>query len=173
VAATRQSWTNLQPMPPKRASLELARSFTAQEYERIRLGFVPESMEDKWFMFTEADTLYIYRSWTGHCIYELHFTRQGERYTANEIFANRDQSQYTSLGVAYDERLLTFLIESLLLGERSPLPLSKDLPAGTASELHLSHIVGAGQRSRAETQTLTPGDLLRWIWNWVRWLLRR
>src|SRR4051794_8426430 len=86
--ATRQSWPNIKPLPDQRSRLSLQRVYTEQEYERIRLGFIPERMEDKWFMFNEEDTLYIHRSWTGDCIYQLTFVKEAAGYAVSEAFAN-------------------------------------------------------------------------------------
>src|SRR3954447_8404802 len=120
--ATRQSWPNIKPLPDQHSRLPVQRVYTAQEYERICLGFIPERMEDKWFMFNEEDTLYIHRSWTGYCIYQLTLIKDDTGYAVSEAFANRDESQYSGGDNFYDEKLLVFLIDSLLLNKHSPLP---------------------------------------------------
>ncbi len=171
--ATRQSWPNLKPLPDQRSRLSLQRAFTEQEYERIRLGFIPERMEDKWFMFTEEDTLYVHRSWTGDCIYQLTFIKEGINYFAGEAFVNRDETQYSGGGDTYDEKLLMFLIDHLLLRENYPMPLPADLPAGIATELHYHHVLGAGQRAEAGPLNLTMRGMLGWLWRWLIWLIKR
>ena len=163
--ATRQSWTNA-PMPEKRSRLVLRREFTEGEYESIRYGLVPEQMEDKWFIFLEGDTLYFHRSWTGHCIFQLTLKREGEKYAASDALVNRDASQYGGTDDVRDERLLTYLIDNLLLGGRTLLPTPKGLPAGIHTDLYHHHVAGAG-RGRAET----PGEKRKRGWLW-RWLMR-
>ena len=171
--ATRQSWPNLKPLLAQRAQLSLHRAFTEQEYERIRLGFIPERMEDKWFMFTEDDTLYIHRSWTGHCIYQLKLTQEDTNYVVSEALVNRDESQYAGGDDSYDEKLLMFLIDYLLLGKSGPLPMPANLPAGIATELHHHHVLGAGQRADVGTIHLTIRGTLGWLWRWLTWLVKR
>lgn len=80
-------------------------------------------MEDKWFIFLEGDTLFFHRSWTGHCIFRLTLTREGEKYAVSDALVNRDAGQYGGADDVNDERLLTYLIDNLLLGGRT-VPLS-------------------------------------------------
>jgi hypothetical protein len=171
--ATRQSWPNITPLPAERSQLSLQRVFTEQEYERIRLGFIPEVMEDKWFMFTAADTLYVHRSWTGQCIYQVTFTKEGISYAISEAFANRDENQYSGSDDIYDGKLLIFLIDHLLLKESYPLPVPANLPAGIATELYHHQILGAGQRAEAVPIHLTMRGMLGWLWRWLTWLIKR
>jgi hypothetical protein len=171
--ATRQSWPSLKPLPAKRSRLSLQRAYTEQEYERIRLGFIPERMEDKWFIFAEHNTLYIHRSWTGYCIYQLTLIKEDTKYAVSEAFANRDETQYSGGENPYDEKLVMFLIDHLLLGKRSRLPMPFNVPAGIATELHHSHVLGAGQRAEAEPINLTIRGTLAWLWRWLLWLIKR
>lgn len=169
--ATRESWTNLQPLPAQRAALSIQREFTQQEYDQIRLGFIPERMEDRWCIFLEQVTLYVHRSWTGYCIFQLSLVKEGATYQAREAFANRQQSQYGGTDAEYDEELLAYLISSLLLRERSMAPMGADVPAGIATELHHQHVFGAGPREAAEPINLTLRGMLSWLWHWLRWLV--
>jgi hypothetical protein len=171
--ATRDSWKNLQPLPALRSQLAVQRVFTEQEYQLASSGFIPESMEDKWFIFAEAGTLYLHRSWTGHCIYQVSMVKEGPSYVIGEAFANRDPSQYAGMDDGYDERLLMFLIDSLLLGMRAPLPLPVNQPAGIATELHLHHAVGAGQKTAARTVRLSLWGMVKWLWHWLFWMIKR
>jgi len=171
--ATHESWSNLKPMPAQHAQLSLQRAFTEHEYAQIRLGFIPEHMEDKWFIFTEDDTLYIHRSWTGHCIYQLTLSQEGTNYVVSEALVNRDESQYSGSDDLYDEKLLIFLIDYLLLNKSGPLPMPGNVLAGIATELHHSHVLGAGQRAEAGPIHVTIRGTLGWIWRWLVWLVKR
>ena len=171
--ATRQSWPNITPLPAQRWQLSLQRAFTEQEYERIRLGFIPEAMEDKWFIFTEEDTLYVHRSWTGHCIYQLTLIKEDTDYLVGAALVNRDESQYSGGDDSYDEKLLMFLIDHLLLNKSSPLPLPTNLSAGIATELQHHHILGAGQRAERGPIHLTIRGMLSWLGRWLIWLIKR
>jgi hypothetical protein len=172
-SATRQSWPNIEPLPAQRAQLSIQRAFTEQEYERVLLGFVPEHMEDKWFMFVEEGTLYVHRSWTGHCIYQAKLSKQGSGYVVTEAFANRDESQYSGSNDSYDEKMLVFLIDHLLLNKKYPMPMPGNVHAGIATELHYSHVLGAGQRADPEPIHLTIRGVLGWLGRWLIWLIKR
>lgn len=45
------------------------RRFTAEELERVKLGVIPQEMEDHWSIFFEKGWLYFVRSWTGYTAY--------------------------------------------------------------------------------------------------------
>src|SRR5690606_16971622 len=51
--------------------------WSAQEWERIRLGFRAPTMDDKWHALVEGDRLHLHRSWTGHGVYEADFAADG------------------------------------------------------------------------------------------------
>jgi hypothetical protein len=167
--ATRQSWPNVQPLPEQRAPLSLQREFTDEEYELIRRGLIPEAMEDKWFIFLEGDVLYFHRSWTGFCIYQLNLGKEGAGYAVAAALANRDASQYSGGGDGYDVKLLTFLIDNLLLGKVSTFPVPAGVPAGMATGLYHHHVAGVGPRARA---TREKTSALGWVWAWLKWLVR-
>jgi hypothetical protein len=166
--ATRRSWTN-HPLPEKRSRLMLRREFTGQEYEALRRGLIPEAMEDKWFIFMEGDTLCFHRSWTGFCIYQLRLRKEGEGYAVDEALVNRDPGQYAGGGEAYDVKLLTFLIDVLLLGKVSTFPVPAGVPAGMATGLYHQHVAGVGSRVREKRER---AGATGWVWAWLKWLLR-
>jgi 8-oxo-dGTP diphosphatase len=171
--ATRQSWPNIKPLPAQHSGLTIQRTFTEQEYEKILLGFVPEQMEDKWFMFVEDDALYAHRSWTGYCIYQLVLVKDEGGYVAGETFVNRDEIQYSGKDDLYDGRMLMFLIDHLLLGVNYPMPMSATVSAGIETELHYQHVLGAGQKAEPQTINITMRGMFGWLWQWLRWLVRR
>ena len=162
--ATRQSWSSIQPLPAQRAPLALERVFSEQEVEAIRLGLIPDRMEDKWFIFFEEDTLYVHRSWTGYCIYQLRLREDGAQYTVVDAFVNRDPSQYSGTDDGYDERLLLFLVENFLLGRRYRLPMAANVPAGIVTELYHHHIIGAGPKAEATPERKSKRG---WLWRWL------
>jgi len=109
-------------MPRQRAQLLLDRSFSTEEMDRIRRGFIPEAMEQKWFIFFERNRLYVHRSWTGYCIYIAHFKKNPGGYVLSGAEVNRDPKQYDETDDAYDGRLLSWLIDGALLGRARPFP---------------------------------------------------
>ena len=51
--------------------------YSLEDLERIRWGFVPRAMEDKWLMVVEDEQLFICRSWTGQLCYVAHLSPDG------------------------------------------------------------------------------------------------
>ena len=138
--ANRNSWKALS-LPTQRAKLQLARTFTEQDYHRLEHGLIPKVMEDKWFIFMENDVLFFHRSWTGVCIYEVHFDDQR---TVAEVWVNRDREQYKETDDEYDRRLLTFIIDNLLLGQNTPFPMPSNLPGNLPKGAFQHSVSGTG-----------------------------
>ena len=167
--ATRQSWGNIQPLPQQRATVSLERTFSEEEYELIRRGVIPEMMEDKWFIFLEEDVLYFQRSWTGFCIYQVRLKKEGAEYRVVEALVNRNSSEFSTTDDKYIVDLLNFLIDSFLLQLPSRFPIPAGVPTGIATGLHHHHVAGVGPRARQEREPISPG---RWLWEWLKWLIR-
>jgi hypothetical protein len=112
--AIHANWQTL-PLPAARASIPIAREYTATEYARIAQGFIPRDMDDRWFIYLEGDTLALHRSWTGACIFLVRFAPAGEGYRIAEAWANRDPTQYRVTDVHADATHIARLIDLLLL----------------------------------------------------------
>jgi hypothetical protein len=52
--ATAKSWDH-KPMSQEREEIPYQDEFTELEMEQIRLGYIPEVMEEKWFIYMEGD----------------------------------------------------------------------------------------------------------------------
>lgn len=102
-----------QPLPGCVAALPFTRSFSADEFGRLRQGLVPEVMEDRWFVVWHDDALWLHRSWTGLCIYRVRFAAEGERFAGAEVLVNREPGQYTGTD-AHDLRSLDALLDTVL-----------------------------------------------------------
>ena len=138
--ADRNSSQNL-PLPTQRAKLNIERTFSEQEYNRLSQGLIPSVMEHKWFIFMENEVLSFHRSWTGICIYEVHFD---DKRVINEVWANRDNRQYRETDNEYDEKLLMFLIDNFLLGQNTPFPLPNNIPNNLPKGLYQHNVSGTG-----------------------------
>jgi hypothetical protein len=116
------------PLPPQRSTVALDRRFSAHEIQRMRLGLVPEEMEDKWFVYWENDRLFFHRSWTGNCIYIVRFAAEGDSYRMVEAEVNRDPEQYREINNALDVRMISYLIDVLLLKQDAEFPSEEQDP---------------------------------------------
>lgn len=119
--ATHNDWKT-SPMPARRATVRLDRAFTDTEMSLIRDGLVPDQMEDKWFVYFEKDVLYFHRSWSGVCIYEVRFHVDSHGYRMIEADVNRDPSEYAQTNDQFDARLISYLIDVLLLRHGACFP---------------------------------------------------
>ena len=70
-------------------------------------------MDDRWLCFMEDDWLYIHRSWSDICVYQVRL-RDNE---VAEAWVNRDPQQYRETNDATDSRLLSSLLARLAHGE--------------------------------------------------------
>ncbi len=119
-------------MPAQRAALALDLAFDETEFQKLAAGSVPEAMEDKWFICFEHPWLYLHRSWTGFCVYQVRFESDGERHRVAEVIANRNSEQYREQGDAQDALLLTILLFNRVGRESEPLwqKYKAGLPSG-------------------------------------------
>ena len=67
-------WSQLKPMEGPRWPIRCGHAFTAEDLARLREGLWPRSMDDRWAVHLEGDTLRCWLSWTGTCIYETRIT---------------------------------------------------------------------------------------------------
>lgn len=104
--------------PEKHVEVPLDLFFDAEAMTQIRKGFLPMAMEDRWFASFEEPVLSLHRSWTGFCIYRVHFTESGQGWRARSAFVNRAPDQYGETDVELDRKQIAELIAVLLVGAR-------------------------------------------------------
>ena len=90
--ATRSDW-KIQPMSELRTQLRVEEIFTKEEYKYLSWGFIPVSMDDKWFIYLEDYWLYFHRSWTGFCIFKVRLEKFEDGYSIAEAWVNDDPEQ--------------------------------------------------------------------------------
>jgi len=130
----------IKPLPDERATIELNRDFSTDEFEQIRFGVVPEEMEDKWFIYWEDGALYFHRSWTGICLYVVRFSCNEDGATMISADINRDRGEYKNTDDSHDAKMITYLIDVLLL--RKPAAFPSKSPSKTRAALEQWSLVG-------------------------------
>lgn len=95
---TKNDW-DIMPMPEKNTQFTIKRKFSKSEIERLKRGHLPEEMEDRWFYYYEDGKEYIYRSWSGICVYIVEFNFKNNKHT---VTANRDENQYNNTDIEED-----------------------------------------------------------------------
>jgi hypothetical protein len=113
-ATCKEDWKN-RPMPRRSAKISLEISYDDGAMRRIRNGFLPKEMEDKWFAWFDDPVLHVHRSWTGFCIYQITFVPDREGWRATFASVNRDQKQYTGTSDRMDRQEISTLIDHLLV----------------------------------------------------------
>lgn len=111
--ATKSSWKN-SPLSTHREIIPFEGFYTDNEAVNICNGLVPESMDDKWFIYSENDWVYFHRSWTGHCIYKLKLDGASAGVRVTEAWVSRDSSYYNSPGADAKVEILSNLIRSIV-----------------------------------------------------------
>lgn len=119
--ATRYSWVR-QPLPPQQRTLAIDVRLDANQAERLRRGFIPKAMEQKWFAYFEDGVLYQHRSWTGMLIFVTPFRPDGLGLRATRTLVNQDPEQYS----VTDERELRHSVEGLIR-DLASAPANEDL----------------------------------------------
>lgn len=115
--------------------------FSRADYERITAGLMPAAMEDKWFIYFVAPSLFLHRSWTGKAVDRVDFdvdetgARVREAVCASDVLVSQNADDQA--------RLLGFLISNLLLKRGEPFPLPRN-PAVGPPGLYQHHIAGTG-----------------------------
>lgn len=146
--ATSKSWKT-QPLPAKRARLKLERLFSAAEREALRAGFIPEAMEDKWFIYESRGWLSFHRSWTGVCVYRIRLRETPTGAEIAEAWVNRKTDEYSCVDDAYDAGLVSWLIDVLLLKRPARFP-DTGLPEGPGLLRRWADVGRAGLAEGAE-----------------------
>ena len=114
-------------MPAAQKELSLSGVYTDEEYEQISSGFLPQSQQDKWFIYFEDEWLYFHRSWTGTCVFQLQIVLGNCKYHATKAIVNRDPEQYRNTNDQQDVQMIAYLIDQLLLGRFATLPTPKNM----------------------------------------------
>lgn len=86
--ATKNDWSDLQPMPPLYEDLKIELHFNGSHMRNLRRGFIPVDQDQKWFLYFEDNILHIHRSWTGLKMYEVLFDDDDEGGVACRVRIN-------------------------------------------------------------------------------------
>lgn len=107
------------PLPECRIEIPLDLFFEEEEAERLQRGLNPEEMEDRWFIYWEGDALYCHRSWTGICMFVVHFERRGAVWLAVKAEVNDAEGHFSKSGAMDAGRWIADLLASLIRADRS------------------------------------------------------
>ena len=108
--------------------------------ERIRAGYVPHIMDEKWFILMEGDRLFLHRSWTGMGVYEATFAPAAGGYVIESAVVTGDESQYGRSSDETESRVLEKIITGHLLRESTSGAETADLDPHLRWELAVPNV---------------------------------
>ena len=110
-------------------------AYDSEQFARLKMGFIPKEMEDKWFVYYDEPHLFFHRSWTGQPVYRLRLIRVPNGAEVTEALWAKDLADHSSnwdLAASpdwYSEfqvRLLDVVVSNLLLGQSKPFFMQTD-----------------------------------------------
>jgi 8-oxo-dGTP diphosphatase len=126
-AAKPSDW-EIDEMVSGHSTFALDRLFPGRQMKRIRLGVIPEQMEDKWFIYWLDDALYFHRSWTGLCAFIVRFAAEGKGSRMISAKAHRAPGEDNETRDPQDAAMISYLIDALLLHVDAPFPSDEEDP---------------------------------------------
>lgn len=93
-------------MPNNVENFTLEKKLDDKYIELLKLGYLENSMDSKWFMYCEDNKMYIHRSWTGYCIYIVELSNKGFL----DVLVNRNEKQYAETNLEFDRFFVDHLI---------------------------------------------------------------
>lgn len=80
----------MDPKLPVKVNIDL--KLTNEQYDKLKYGYCPDSMDDKWYIQLIDNYLSIGRSWTGHCHFKAHVKEIAVGYIITEVLVATDDS---------------------------------------------------------------------------------
>lgn len=84
---------------PKR--LDVSISMNIEQFNKLKLGLIPNEMEDKWFVYFENNSIHFHRSWTGYEIFKANLNLNENGCEISEFWVEQNPEKYKE---ADDER---------------------------------------------------------------------
>ena len=114
VRALKSDW-EIHRMPRTKTHVDLNIPLTANEFEALAWGHIPEGMEDHWFMFFDGEAFNFCRSWTGFTIFRVYVQRDERRgYRLFRATLNRSPKQRDPTSDEKDVLMIRILVGQLL-----------------------------------------------------------
>lgn len=150
-------------MPKQRATFSFERQFSADEITKLGYGHITNGMDDKWFWFFEDGRMYVYRSWTGCCIYIVSFDFETG---IHSVEVNRDPAQYGNTDIDFDIEMLNMLLDmDDILPEKPKSEWFEEDIAAVKRSTRVSELISGGERLEA-IYFHKPGEPNGFLSNW-------
>lgn len=90
--ATKDKWKTIPMTNPKK--LEVSISLNNNQLSKLKLGLVPNEMEDKWFVYYNEGCIHFHRSWTGFEIFKAKLQLDENGCLINNFWVEQDLKKY-------------------------------------------------------------------------------
>lgn len=118
--ATRYSW-KIETMPERDVTtLKVDIQISDADMRIIRRGHIPEAQEDHWFMYCDTEHIRYFRSWTGMCAYEAHYTRVDDHWHIDRLTVNHALCEFGVNGDEPGEYLFVYLLTAETGADATP-----------------------------------------------------
>ncbi|WP_422736272.1 hypothetical protein ACN263_22155 [Micromonospora sp. WMMD729] len=132
---TRSSLRHVLPIVAPMPMAELpTRTWSDEEWERIKFGYEARDMDEKWNVFVEDQVAFLHRSWTGNGVFEASFSPVGGGgWRISAAMVESDPSRYRRSSDRYDRVMVELVLSAIVLGEPA-VDLRAELVALTTQE---------------------------------------
>lgn len=104
------------PTSPPPISMMIDRGLDEHEASLVMRGFIPQEMEDKWFIYHDAPWVHFHRSWGGICVYKVKLERLNSgSFVLGEAVVNGDAKQHVAANPDKERKLINGLVNQFLL----------------------------------------------------------
>ena len=126
------------------ANLPIEDEFTPSQWRVIQRGYVPEVMEEKWFIWVGADAIHIHRSWTGFEVYRVAYEEVGDGARLVSADVETDPERYDPSHGDHERAMVRWLLRGFLLGQREiEFPIRPDTPDWAKHGIIQHHVGGS------------------------------
>ena len=94
-----------------------ARVWTSAQWERVKVGYRAQGMDEKWNVFVEGPVAFVHRSWTGHGIFEASFAPAGGGWRIHAAVVESDPGRARHVSGQFSCVLLELVLSAIVLGE--------------------------------------------------------
>ncbi|MEM6685572.1 MAG: hypothetical protein AAF617_07215 [Bacteroidota bacterium] len=103
--------------------INFKKGYTESEADLLKKGKKARSMDEKWDIFFEDNTLNFYRSWTRRGIFQIKFIEKENNLIVEKAFA--EERFVNDTNAAYCSELLNWLIEGSFFQRKATFPRLK------------------------------------------------
>ena len=108
-----EDW-KIEEMPIETEKFFSGRKLRPNEYSKLKMGLKPSSMDDKWFVYSQTDSVHFHRSWLGHCIFIARFEIKKDDIFLGEVIANKKPDQFGTNDINIKKEMFNKLVDFVL-----------------------------------------------------------